>query len=545
MALGSRSIEHVPAAGRSEIWPRIGARSALFWIVPFGVAAVYLVVLLVQFRHNLWVVYWNADYTSGFTIPTTLARTGTGGHALLGTSGSWVPLWFGLLTASLPLHRVLWELAPTGVFVFTALTVGWSVAQVASRRAAALAVLLILAVSPRALYFFIAPVAHNVVWPGTALLGAYLVWLVDIERRRRRVTWTVAVLGGVVLGTFIASDALLIATGLVPFAITALLIGVRRQRRSRLMAASALTTAFVAVPVAKLISIIMTSLGYVTVAPSVTTLAPLSSLPRHAELMWEGIRATLNGYLDQITPHGPGTALGVVCEIITIAALAALLFIGVRTTVQFVRSNIVRGDATPRASLARSVHVIYWAGSAAATVVAWALSIRIEYVHESYYATLVFSLAAVVVLVTGSRSRARWLVSAGASIFFLASIVGLVNGYIVSYETPIEHSTPPTGYVPVTARYETQIVNFAKGVGVVNGYAGYRDASTITWHSRERVLIRPVQLCEGVQGVSICPSSTSGCRRGMCPSDNRRSCSSTPTKASYPRCRRVSASRSP
>jgi hypothetical protein len=504
MALGDRPQSLTTAKGRSSAWSRIGERSALLWLIPFGIAAVYGAVFLAQLTHNLWVIGWNSDYASGFTLPTTLVKTGTGGNTVLSTTGAYIPLWFGLLTANLPLHRALWEIAPTGLFVITALTVAWSVAQVASRRAAALAALLILVASPRALYVFMAPVAHNTVYPVTALLGAYLVWLARANGRRRLITWALPLIAGIALGACIASDALLIVTGVVAFALTAILCGLQRGRHVKIVAASALTTVIVAVPIAELTSTTMGSLGYVTLAPS-SEPAPLSSIPQHAELMWEGLKGLFNGYLSDTTPSALHGVLGVACDILMVAGLLAVLIVGVRVTARFIYASARRREPTP-SELARALHVIYWAGAAAATVVGFGLSSRTEYVHESYYASLIFSVAAIVVLLPRSRASARWLVSAGASIFFAAGIVGLTGHYMESFVLPIAR-TPgyaARDYVPTFARYAPQIASFARANGAEVGYAGYGDASDLTWHSDERILVRPVQLCRTTQGVGVC-----------------------------------------
>jgi hypothetical protein len=505
MALGDLPQSFTKARRRSSAWSRIGERSALFWLIPFGVAAAYGVVFLVQLTHNLWVIGWNSDYASGFTLPTTLVKTGTGGNTVLSTTGAYVPLWFGLLTATLPLHRALWEIAPTALFVITALAVAWSVAQVASRRAAALAALLILVASPRALYVFMAPVAHNTVYPLTALLGAYLVWLSRGEGRGRVITWALPPIAGIALGACIASDALLIVTGVIAFALTAILCGLQRGRRPKTVAASALMTVIVAVPVAKLTSTTMGSLGYVTLAPS-TEPAPLSSIPQHAELMWEGLKGLFNGYLSDTTPSGLHGVLGVACDVIMVAGLLAVAIVGVLVTAKFIWSGVRRREQTP-SELARALHVIYWAGAAATTVVGFGLSSRTEYVHESYYASLIFSVAAIVVLLPSSRrASARWLVSVGASIFFAAGIVGLTSHYMESFVLPIARAPGYAAreWVPTFARYASQITSFARANGAEVGYAGYGDASDLTWHSGERILVRPVQLCRTTQGVGVC-----------------------------------------
>jgi hypothetical protein len=505
MALGHRPRTFTGATDGAWAWPRVGDRQALVLLIPFVFAAAYFVVFIAQLRHNLWVIGWNSDYASGFTIPATLVKTGSGGHTVLSTTGAYLPLWFGLLTATLPWHRELWELAPAALFLLTAVAVGWSVAQIAGRGAAALAALLILVASPRALYIFMAPVAHNTVYPGTALLGAYLVWLARTKARRRAVTWGVALLSGVVLGTCIASDSLLVVTGVIPFALTALLAGASRCRRSRTLMASALATVAVAIPIAKLTSRLMGSLGYVTLPPS-TEIASLSTLPRHAELMWEGLKGLFNGYLRQAAPAGVvGSGLGVACEIVMTVALITVLIVGALTAAKFVWSGLRRGGQVPSTNPTRSVHMIYWAGSAAATCVGFALSTRIEYVHESYYATLIFSVAAVLVVVTRSRSATRWLVSVGASAVFAGSLVGLTNHYMENYVLPIARSYMTTPYVPAIARYQSRITAFAQANRAQLGFAGYWDASSLTWSAAERILVRPVQACANPQGADICP----------------------------------------
>jgi hypothetical protein len=140
-------------------------------LLPCGVAAVYLVIFVTRLPHIIWELGWSSDFASGFTVPEAVVRDGTGGHTVLGTSGLYVPLWFGLLTARLPLHRQLWELSPTLLFVGSALAIAWSLTRIAPRRAAALAVGIALVASPAALSVFMASVAHNTVYPCTALLG--------------------------------------------------------------------------------------------------------------------------------------------------------------------------------------------------------------------------------------------------------------------------------------------------------------------------------------------------------------------------------------
>src|SRR6202453_371129 len=125
--MGSETSGELPAPS-----PSPGSR--FIWLLAWVLAAVYLVLFVVRFTGNVAAINWVSDYASGYALAETLVRTGSGGHTVISTTGAWAPLWFGLLTARLPLHRQLWEIAPTVLFLATAFTIGWSVAQLAGRQ---------------------------------------------------------------------------------------------------------------------------------------------------------------------------------------------------------------------------------------------------------------------------------------------------------------------------------------------------------------------------------------------------------------------------
>jgi hypothetical protein len=473
---------------------RLG-RPDVAWLIPLLVAAAYIVVFLFQLPHNITELAWNGDYASAFVVPEALVKAGTDGNMVMGSSGQWVPLWFGLLTAGLPLHRELWGVMPTLLFVGSALVVGWAVAQVADRRKALLAVLLAVIASPPALIFLMAPLAHNTVYPSTALLGAYLVWLTRGSGRRRVVALVAPPALGVMIGACLASDLLLATTALIPLALTAVLAGLRRDRRSRLVALSSLTTVAVAIPVAKLTTSIMHSLGFLTIYTP-EKVVPLSELPERARLLFKGLGALFNGYLSSGHPGTLHTPLGIASDAVMSTALLTLILIGARTTVRFMGSGL-RNDATQKTSgeLARSLHVIYWVSSAAiACGVFW---IAAETgggtnLHESYYGTVIFSVAAVIPLALSSGGGPiRWLAPTGTAIFFASSLVGLTGGYI--------------GYPPWISRSEPIVRKIAEANHVTVGYGGYLDASPLTWHAHGRIKVRPLMTCPNPGGASICP----------------------------------------
>ncbi len=479
-----------PAVGRRA---RSRDLTSLVWLLPLALAATYLVVFVVQLPHNVVSLTWNSDYAGGYTVPEALAKTGTAGNMVMGSAGQWVLLWFGLLTASLPLHRELWDVAPTLLFLASALVVGWSVAQLAGRRAALLAALLAVVASPLALVFFMAAVAHNTVYPCTALLGAYLIWLTRIHERRRLLSVAVPPLVGVAIGTCLASDPLLAATALVPLGVTAGLAGIRRERRSRLVAASAIVTLAVAVPVGKLTTSVMHSLGFATLELP-AKVVPLSELPERAGLLFRGLKALFNGYLG---PGRPGTLhaeLGVASTIVMSAALWALVVVGAVTVTRFVWSGLRKDASQTPLQLARSLHVIYWVGSAAAACGAFWIAGETgggTNLHESYYATTIFSVAAIVPLLLRGRSPAHLLIPMGASIFFLASLVGLTSNYMTVF--------------PWVAHAEPTVAKIARANHVTVGYGGYWVGSSMTWNSDGQLRVRPLMECSNPQGTDLCP----------------------------------------
>jgi len=475
---------------RTERWDSL---ANVVWVPSLILAALYFAIFAAKFTDNVGALDWISDYASGFTVTTTLAKTGSGGHTVISTTGAWVPLWFGLLTAKLPFHRQLWEAAPTAVFFLTALTIGWSVGQLAGRRAAVLATLIVVVASQWALAFFMAAVAHNAVYPCTALLGAYLIWLTHRRERRRAITLAVPAVAALVLGVCIASDSLLIVTGVIPFALSAVLSGVQRDRRSRLVALSALGTALGAVPVAVVTSAIMRDAGFVTLPPPFT-LSPLADIPEHTRLLFEGLRQLSNGYLAVAPWSGMfHREIGYACDATMVAALLTVMVYGARWIVRLLRSARTAVAADHPRDLALGLHISYWTLSAVLVCAAFVFSNTAGGTrHESYYATTIFSTAAIVPLLLSSRSLMRWLIPTGVSIFFIGSLAGIKRDYIRTLEPPVSH-------------YASKIVELAQANGATTGYGGYWDASGVTWSTDEKIRVRPLIQCSNPTGANICP----------------------------------------
>jgi hypothetical protein len=458
------------------------------WLVPLGIAAAYILVFVVRLPQNVRDLSWISDYAASFTVTETLAKTGTEGHAVLSSAGGYVLIWFGLLTVNLPFHRELWEIGPPILFLVSSLAVGWSVAQLTARRTALIAALVVLVASPLALRFLLGAIDHILAYSATALLGAYLVWLARARQRSRAHAIGVPLIAAAVLGVCLASDIMLGVSAVVPLTFTALLAATRPDRRSRRIAVSALATVLLAAAIAKLTSTVMGSLGFITLAPSFG-IAPLSAIPGHVQLLFEGLKGLFNGGLGKQIPgtlHGP---LGLACDIVMVAALLTLLLVGLQAMLALVWSD--RHDREGRDRLAERLHIIYWFSSAVALCGAFLLTTRALPELEYYYLTVVFSVGAVLPLVLGRRTPARQLMLVGAAVFFAGSLVALVS-YNLNVSAPY-------------SRYGPTVASIAKANHVSVGYAGEWEGSNFTWGTSNRVLVRPIMNCQNPAGADICP----------------------------------------
>jgi hypothetical protein len=456
----------------------------------------YVVWFVVRLHLNITSLLWNSDYASGYVLPETVARFGSGGHTVISTTGAWLPLWFGLLTARLPLHRELWEITPTVLFLISAGLVGWSVSQVSSRRAGIYAGVMVAAASPFALAVFMAPVAHNTVYPMTALLPVYLLWQLRHESQLRPVRFGVPLAVALLLGITISSDKLLIVTGAVPMATVAVLAMLQRSHPTRVWGVWTLATVAVAAPVSIVTSAVMKAAGY-QITPPPLQFTPLSQVGAHVRLMATGLRDLFNGYLGVRYPGTLHAPLGTLCTFLLIASLLVLLWVGLRNVVVLLRRQANSADA-----IALPVHVVYWFSSAVVVCAAFLFTNASgvgNSTHESYYLTVLFSVAAVVALFAPdpnprtTSERLRWVIPLGLAVFAIAGIVGLKREYItITYRSPIAADT-------------ATIIRLAHQNGATTGYAGYWDASNVTWNTHEKVSVRPIEQCANPHGAPICP----------------------------------------
>lgn len=468
---------------RRPSWPL--DLSLLFRVLPLLLAGIYVTLFAVHLPRNLLIMTWSSDSASGYTIPETVVRAGTGGDTILSASGQWISLWFGLITARLPLHRALWEVAPVLAFIATGLAVAWAVHQIAGPRAAAVALLLGLMPSALAVSIFMSAFDHNSLAPLAAAVDLYLIWLTRRDRQR----WAVSLAMGLIAGVCLASDALALGASVAPMGFVALLLLRRREPGARRIAFSILTTVCVALPTAELTNIAMYKAGYRTIS-NTPSLVSLADLPVRTRLMAQGLWNLFNGYLVEGNP-ARHIGLGIACTVSVAVVLPALLFTNVRSVARFstisARRSSGKADLSPprvemeSADLARSIHVAFWTISAITLCgMVWLTAPDIyNLLVERYYVTVVFSVAATLPLVCLKGALARTLAPIGLAIFLTGSLVGLGD----------------RGLASNTLTIASEVTAIARAEHATTGYAEYDMASDLTWNTHGEILSRPIVMC--------------------------------------------------
>ncbi|MGH2930005.1 MAG: hypothetical protein ACRDL8_17515, partial [Solirubrobacteraceae bacterium] len=353
-----------------------------------GLAAAYVVLLATRFAQ---IIRWenaDSDVASAFTLTEAIAHGHTGG-VVLSTQGSWVPLLWGLLTRGLAFHRLVWELSPAALWLGAAALVGWCVWRVAGRKAAGIAVVVIVAASPAVLITFTSAFFHNTTIPGAALLDAYLIWLTSRERTSRALMASVVAMA-LIVGALLASDELLAVVGLVPFLGASGLAWLRRRYTRDLL--SALTVTAGSIVVAEAISSIARSLNLLTTTPGVHLTLTLE----RAHLVWlgRGLLRMGNG-LALVPQAGARAALTLAAAIVTVAALAA---------VAVVLRRAISLPPVDRRGRVLHLHVVFWGLALVCAAVAYVVTDIAVEPSDRYIMIAVPAVAAIVPLLARTRA---------------------------------------------------------------------------------------------------------------------------------------------
>ncbi|MGO9961374.1 MAG: hypothetical protein ACLP50_36275 [Solirubrobacteraceae bacterium] len=474
-------------AGR---WRQAG--DAWRW-APLACAVFYVVVLLATLRSLVASIYLNADIAAAPDIGQLVSRAPHFAEIVLGNAPWYTALWFEQLTAGLPGHRTLWELAPWILTLIGIALVAWAAAQIAGRWAGAVIGLSCGCAGATLLPLQFGWAIHAVAYVHICVLGAFVVPLA--LRSGRIGGWpshvVLAAVVAVVTGLGMASDKLVIVGGLAPFVIAgAVLWYLVPSEVAQRVLWSVLGVAVGACVVAELATSAAHSADIVP-APFPISFAALGELPGHLADLVGSLVILANGDFS-----GDALSLTGVLALLCAGAAATGIYAALRSGRVFVRDLAARGrypdsGASPRAA-ARSAFLAFWVATAVLVSAAFALSSVPKGLLSSRYVVTVGYAVVVIVVVSVASSAAAWrsiLVAAGSSAIILAAGVSLAQRQIEN-----------TAYAPTQA-VATRLARFAAREHLTIGYAGYWDASPLTWELDARLRVYPVIQC----GPTLCP----------------------------------------
>lgn len=465
------------------------AIARMLWGAPLVIAAAYLVTLAIQLSRLVASIYLNADVASAPVIGQMFGGDPAHRQVILGHLGWFSTLLFELGTRWLPLHREIWEAAPYAMALGSSALVGWGAWRVAGRWAAAVVVAVMVCASPSTLSLLLALNDHAPTWFTLALLGAFVVLLVQSADRISTVALgAMTLVVGLVLGVNGASDVVLIVAGAVPFLLAAGCVWFLHPSGATVRAAVlALVTCVVAAIGDVLVHAWVHHENVLTASDANTKLlAGAEAIATNFKLWWQSLAVLGNGnFFGQ--EIGFSTALEVVCAAMTLGAVLLVVRAGWR--------ELGRGLAARRSrSYAREQSVrlawwVFWVSSLVLLSAAFMLSALPENIESSRYLVgAIYAVAALVPLLAGRSAIARAGVTGAVTLYAFTGWLGLAQERIIA-------SQPTSPSYALADAIET----IASREHVSVGYAGYWDAAPLTWATHLRLHVFPVDDCDGNQ----------------------------------------------
>jgi len=465
------------------------ARSARRWwrFAPLLLAIAYLIALGVQFGHVIAATYLDADNASGPVIGQLFGEAPASANVVVASHGWYWTLLFELATKWLPLHRQAWEAFPCAMALASAALTTAAVWRIAGRAAACLTGVLLICLSPYALHWLLSPVTHGQTWFCIAVLGW---WLVEISLGtfdgRPRLAFVLAVAVGIFTGVA-ASDPLARIGGLVPF-VLGLLVGclpsIRRGNyRSTVIA---LVTLLVTAVAWLGISIAMSALNVLNEPGlNMISLATGDQVTHNLNLWWQSIAVLGNG--DFFGMNVTVTSvLALVCAALSIAAVLLIPRICWHEMRQGPQTKPTTW-ATPRRAL-----LVFWSLSAGLLSIAFIVSnAPVDITTNRWLVGVIYAVAVVIPVAASGRSLTEALAVGGTILVALSGAVAMSRGTIFNLEAGL----PSDGVI-------SRVEQIAALEDLRIGYAGYWDASPMTWASHERIRVYPVYGC--IDGRQLC-----------------------------------------
>ena len=449
----------------------------LKWL-PLAAAIVYAIEIARRLPDIVDQLTWNADYVSGMTLAQSIAASGKTGHAIVIQIGYF---WFDLAVSPLPFHRFLWLYAPYAMALVAVVLFAWVAGRLGGRFAAMLTAAFAIAASPLVLSTQAAQAYHGTTWFGTALLAAFLCWLLT-SRPGRIATVTVAVVVAALVGFATATDLLLAPTGDAPFVAALLLVWLARRKE---VEKRALATGLGVMAGAGLVAlgIVLTdrALGYTSSFPrGLTHFVSREHLGLHMQQLASGLFEVAG------MPPG-GSAIGILLGLLLVTAVLL-------PVIWLVRS--VRGSM--RAPLLAVI--AFWSASAIFLAAAFVFSdVPSDFVENSarYLVPMFYVAVATVPL---------W---AAAKPWRLAAIAVPACVFILGNAAAVEHDASTGAFENSFSVQLPEVISFLEHHGLTHGYAAYDEASPMTLKSDFQVQMRPV--------TELFANDAEKCAQPICP----------------------------
>jgi len=477
-------------AGLARVRTHLLSARAWLWL-PVAIAGVDLAVLVVQAKALVLQLYLNADTASAPVIGSYIGNAPHGRVVTLGQYPWYEPLWFMQATDWLPAHREIWQLAP---FVFSAAAVAlvvWTSKRAYGPWVAAMTAALLIFASPDTRRVLFTLNTHGASIVHGAILGAGLVYL---SQRTAHLGRRMVLLLGVALAAVTAcgiTDSLVLATGLLPFLGAGCLGWLRTARvEERRVAVFAISVTVGAIVGAWMIVTLMRHMHIVPEPLYHLGFVPAGKLLDHVELLVTSF-AALGGGPFFGAPLADGALFDFAAGSLYLAgaAIVARWIWGVAPKVLQPASD------TGEVARSREAYVTFWCLTFLATIAAFVLSSgSVEASDDRYLASSWVAIAALLPVLCRTSARARGVLVIGLSAFGLLTVRNHV------FHSPA--GPAPAAMTDVESSSLTRVSRYVQARGLTHGYAAYQVAAPLTWRSRGRLQVFPVQRC--FRRTSLC-----------------------------------------
>ena len=462
----------------------------LAWGLPALLAAVYLIVLLINYRAVISSINMYGDAVIAPVLAKLFGGAPPGSQVVLGHHPYYEEFLFLRATAGLPFYRGLWEVAPLVWTLGGVALLAWSARRALGGFAAMLTASALICLGALGRFSFFTLDWHGLTVIHTILIGSALVWLAP---RASRTSWAGLVGAALALGLVsalpTASDLLFLFWALIPMAVAAVLMASRSTGRARWTPiVFTLITVTVALVAGAEVVHLMRGAGITASEVTTSFAGSLSVAVHNLELLFEGFMTLGGGYFFGMTLN----LLGLIV-FVSGALIVSAIVLGLREVQLWAREGFA-GPANQRAATSTLAYVGFWASSLVIQSVVFVVTgvPKVTAGSSRYVLAGYVAIMALVPLLARRGLRRRIAVTAAVCVFALSAIIQLAR-----------QPFAPFGRYP-TATVAGRVLQFARAHHVAYGYAGYWDAPDLTWLTRFNLRIYPVQRC-GRQGFCGTP----------------------------------------